>query len=64
MTLNPVDGEHRAGFAVQRRAALAGLALLLVAGTAGAQQAAPGFENPNDWPQYHRTSNAWRFSPD
>jgi alcohol dehydrogenase (cytochrome c) len=20
-------------------------------------------ENPNDWPQYHRTSDAWRFSP-
>jgi alcohol dehydrogenase (cytochrome c) len=25
--------------------------------------AAPGTENPNDWPQYHRTYNAWRYSP-
>ncbi|WP_173764105.1 pyrroloquinoline quinone-dependent dehydrogenase [Nitrogeniibacter mangrovi] len=23
----------------------------------------PGFEDPNNWPQYHRTYNAWRFSP-
>lgn len=20
-------------------------------------------ESPNDWPQYHRTSDAWRYSP-
>jgi alcohol dehydrogenase (cytochrome c) len=26
-------------------------------------QSGPGFEDPNNWPQYHRTSNAWRFSP-
>jgi len=63
MTRNPFDGGHRAGFAAAKRAGLAGLVLLLGAGTAAAQQAAPGFENPNDWPQYHRTSNAWRFSP-
>lgn len=25
--------------------------------------AAPATENPNDWPQYHRTSDAWRYSP-
>src|SRR3984893_9136010 len=23
----------------------------------------PGAEVPNNWPQYHRTSNAWRYSP-
>jgi len=23
----------------------------------------PGTEDPNNWPQYHRTSNAWRYSP-
>src|SRR3954452_11131629 len=44
------------------------LGLTLVGGnvnTAVAQTAsqAPGTENPNDWPQYHRTSNAWRYSP-
>lgn len=25
--------------------------------------AAPGTEDPNDWPQYHRTYNASRYSP-
>ena len=23
----------------------------------------PGFEDPNNWPQYNRTTNAWRYSP-
>lgn len=23
----------------------------------------PGYDDPNDWPQYHRSYNAWRFSP-
>jgi alcohol dehydrogenase (cytochrome c) len=23
----------------------------------------PGFDDPNNWPQYHRSYNAWRFSP-
>lgn len=23
----------------------------------------PGYEDPTNWPQYHRTYNAWRFSP-
>lgn len=30
-------------------------------GSAQAQD--PGTENPNDWPQYHRTTNGWRYSP-
>ena len=25
--------------------------------------AEPGSEDPNNWPQYHRTANAWRYSP-
>lgn len=25
--------------------------------------AGPGIDDPNNWPQYHRTPNAWRFSP-
>jgi len=33
-------------------------------GTATVTLAAdPGTEDPNNWPQYHRTSNAWRYSP-
>jgi glucose dehydrogenase len=23
----------------------------------------PGTEDPNNWPQYHRTAHAWRYSP-
>ncbi len=36
------------------------LSLALACGAAGA---APGSSDPNNWPQYHRSSNAWRFSP-
>src|SRR5260370_7680862 len=43
-------------------AASFGLACLLC--TAGVALAAdPGTEDPNNWPQYNRTTNAWRFSP-
>jgi alcohol dehydrogenase (cytochrome c) len=42
---------------------LVGLSLLLAAGTALAQAPASGTEDPNNWPLYHRTSNAWRYSP-
>jgi alcohol dehydrogenase (cytochrome c) len=38
------------------------LACLLSTATI-ALAADPGTEDPNNWPQYHRTSNAWRFSP-
>ncbi|HEY4040731.1 MAG TPA: PQQ-binding-like beta-propeller repeat protein [Rhodopila sp.] len=37
-------------------------AFLLNAGSVLAQ-APPGSEDPNNWPQYHRTSNGWRYSP-
>jgi alcohol dehydrogenase (cytochrome c) len=43
--------------------ALTGLAILFAAATAVAQSPAPGTEDPNNWPQYHRTYNAWRYSP-
>ena len=43
--------------------ALSGLALFFAAGTAAAQTPAPGNEDPNNWPQYHRTYNGWRYSP-
>jgi alcohol dehydrogenase (cytochrome c) len=26
-------------------------------------QTGPGYDDPNNWPQYHRSYNAWRFSP-
>src|SRR5579864_6992611 len=39
-----------------------GLAFLL--STASIAVAAdPGSEDPNNWPQYNRTANAWRYSP-
>src|ERR1700751_3687452 len=25
--------------------------------------AGPGTKDPNNWPQYNRTANAWRYSP-
>ena len=43
-------------------AASFGLAWLLSTATV-ALAADPGAEDPNNWPQYHRTSNAWRYSP-
>lgn len=46
-------------------AALAAATVLGVAGTVLAQSAVEkaGLEDPNNWPQYHRTYNAWRYSP-
>ena len=38
------------------------LACLLSTGTV-ALAADPGTEDPNNWPQYNRTANAWRYSP-
>jgi alcohol dehydrogenase (cytochrome c) len=43
-------------------AAIAALAASL-ASPAAADVAKAALENPNDWPQYHRTYNAWRYSP-
>ena len=43
---------------------LAPLALALTCvGAIAADEAKPGFGDPDNWPQYHRSSNAWRFSP-
>src|SRR5271166_456679 len=40
------------------------LGLACIFGTATAVLAAdPGSEDPNNWPQYNRTANAWRYSP-
>jgi alcohol dehydrogenase (cytochrome c) len=46
------------------RTRLAALALLAwAASPIASPQSSPGDDDPNDWPQYHRTYNAWRFSP-
>src|SRR2546428_13023614 len=43
---------------------LISFSLACLLGTATVTLAAdPGTEGPNNWPQYHRTSNAWRYSP-
>ena len=43
---------------------LTSFSLACLLGTATVTLAAePGTEDPNNWPQYHRTSNAWRYSP-
>src|SRR6516225_10853472 len=49
--------------AMAERLALFALASLIGAGTGSAQAPSPGTEDPNNWPQYHRTGNAWRYSP-
>jgi alcohol dehydrogenase (cytochrome c) len=42
----------------------AGLCLALILFGAGAARGAePGSEDPDNWPQYHRTANGWRYSP-
>jgi alcohol dehydrogenase (cytochrome c) len=38
------------------------LSCLLCTASAGFA-ADPGTEDPNNWPQYNRTANAWRYSP-
>ncbi|MDO9315262.1 MAG: PQQ-binding-like beta-propeller repeat protein [Burkholderiaceae bacterium] len=32
-------------------------------GTTRAAGTGPGYDDPNNWPQYHRSYNAWRYSP-
>ncbi len=48
--------------ALSSAASMAALACVLGAATV-AQAADPGTEDPNNWAQYNRTSNAWRYSP-
>src|SRR6516165_9236504 len=43
-------------------AGVVGCAYLLFASPA-TMAADPGAEDPNNWPQYNRTTNAWRYSP-
>ena len=47
-----------------RIALTASVSLAFLLGTASVGLAAdPGSEDPNNWPQYNRTTNAWRYSP-
>src|SRR5579883_2017542 len=61
-------GPRRASHHVREEAMKASLAMSLglafLLATAGIALAAdPGTEDPNNWPQYNRTANAWRYSP-
>jgi alcohol dehydrogenase (cytochrome c) len=56
-------GSRRRALAAAAATWAAALGLAWLAGTAPGLAQAPGSENPNDWPQYHRTSNGWRYSP-
>jgi len=38
-------------------------ALVLTGLQASHAGSGPGYDDPNNWPQYHRSYNAWRFSP-
>ena len=49
---------------MRKASSSAGLALACLLSTASIALAAdPGTEDPNNWPQYNRTANAWRYSP-
>lgn len=48
-------------FTPMRLTACAGA--LLIAGSALAAETRPGYADPDNWPQYHRSYNAWRYSP-
>ncbi|MCX7170132.1 MAG: PQQ-binding-like beta-propeller repeat protein [Proteobacteria bacterium] len=40
-----------------------GLVLQTLVPAAQAAGKGPGWDDPNNWPEYHRSYNAWRFSP-
>ncbi|MCX7170358.1 MAG: hypothetical protein NTY41_08725, partial [Proteobacteria bacterium] len=40
-----------------------GFALQAFTPIASAAGKGPGWDDPNNWPEYHRSYNAWRFSP-
>jgi alcohol dehydrogenase (cytochrome c) len=46
---------------MRKASSTAGLAVACLLSTASLALAAePGTEDPNNWPQYNRTANAWR----
>src|SRR5690348_2250791 len=56
-------GRSRPNLSLRGLALAVVLALALLPGQARAQDGGPGTEDPNNWPQYHRTGNGWRYSP-
>src|SRR5258707_12049357 len=55
---------HQGGMTMGKLAFAASLGLTFLLGTATIALAEPpGTEDPNNWPQYNRTANAWRYSP-
>lgn len=44
-------------------ALLAALSATLVYALPAHAEGGPGYDDPDNWPQYHRSFNAWRFSP-
>ncbi|MCB1918259.1 MAG: PQQ-binding-like beta-propeller repeat protein, partial [Rhodocyclaceae bacterium] len=44
---------------------LAGVVALsgTLVGAPASAESGPGFDDPDNWPQYHRSFNAWRYSP-
>lgn len=42
---------------------LAAVGASLLAGSVLAADSRPGYADPDNWPQYHRSYNAWRYSP-
>jgi alcohol dehydrogenase (cytochrome c) len=49
---------------MRKASSTAGLAFACLLSTASIALAAdPGTEDPNNWPQYNRSANAWRYSP-
>ncbi|WER50940.1 PQQ-binding-like beta-propeller repeat protein [Cupriavidus sp. WKF15] len=53
--------EYRVKGVIAKKALIMGIAMV---GAQGAQaESGPGFDDPNNWPQYHRSYNAWRYSP-
>ncbi|MGN5477887.1 pyrroloquinoline quinone-dependent dehydrogenase [Cupriavidus basilensis] len=56
-----INLEYRVKWAIAKMALTIGVAMV---GARGAQaESGPGFDDPNNWPQYHRSYNAWRYSP-
>src|SRR6516165_10223183 len=49
---------------MRKASSATGLAVACLLSTVSIALAAdPGTEDPNNWPQYNRTANAWRYSP-
>lgn len=60
-----VDGDQKIMIKIKQLISSASVAsCIALAGVPAATFAADeGSVNPNNWPEYHRTSNAWRYSP-